>query len=75
TSITGTTIWLGFVHMQHLARNTVNMLLENRHESGAFESLEDLVARLPITLDQLVLLIRMGSLRFTGKSKQELLWQ
>lgn len=75
TSISGDTIYLGFVHMSHLERQTSTMLLDERAENGAYAHLEDLVARLPITLEQLILLIRIGALRFTGKSKKELLWQ
>ena len=75
TTITGDTIFLGFVHMSNLERNTSAMLLDDRAEHGPFHSLDDLVARIPIALEQLILLIRIGAFRFTGKSKKELLWQ
>jgi DNA polymerase III alpha subunit len=37
--------------------------------------MEDLINRVDITLEQLVLLARIGAFRFTGKSKAELLWE
>ncbi|MBX7095866.1 MAG: DNA polymerase III subunit alpha [Flavobacteriales bacterium] len=75
TDIEGQTIWLGFVHMTHLEKKSIQLLLEERNENGPYQSLSDLVERIPIALEQLILLIRVGALRFSGKSKQELLWQ
>ena len=39
-----------------------------------FLDLLDFVNRVPFSLEQLRLLIRVGAFRFTGKSKKELLW-
>ncbi len=40
-----------------------------------YRSLEDFVTRVPVTLDQLIILIRVGAFRFTGKPKAALLWE
>ena len=47
---------------------------EERRENGIYQSLEDLIKRTGIGLEQAIILIRVGALRFTGKSKKELLW-
>ena len=40
-----------------------------------YESIDDFIQRVPITLDQLIILIRVGAFRFTGKPKASLLWE
>jgi len=40
-----------------------------------FSSLEDFVQRVPVSTEQLVILIRVGAFRFTGKPKATLLWE
>ncbi len=40
-----------------------------------YASLDDFIQRVPVTLDQLIILIRVGAFRFTGKQKASLLWE
>jgi error-prone DNA polymerase len=40
-----------------------------------YTSLDDFIQRVPVTLDQLIILIRAGAFRFTGKPKASLLWE
>ncbi|MDP1622565.1 MAG: DNA polymerase III subunit alpha [Bacteroidales bacterium] len=40
-----------------------------------YTSLENFIQRVPVTLDQLIILIRVGAFRFTGKPKASLLWE
>ncbi|HPT13805.1 MAG TPA: hypothetical protein PK796_03375, partial [Bacteroidales bacterium] len=40
-----------------------------------FQSLEDFTNRVAIGLEQAIILIRLNAFRFTGKSKQHLLWE
>jgi DNA polymerase III alpha subunit len=75
TSISGTTIWLGFVHVQNLEQNTINRILNERNSRGPFHSLADFTERIPVTKEQLILLIRLGAFRFTGQQKSNLLWE
>jgi DNA polymerase III alpha subunit len=74
TSILEKNIYIGFIHIQNLENRGVQMLLEEREKEGPYGSLEDLLERVPLGLEQVILLIRISALRFTGKSKKELLW-
>lgn len=75
TRISGKTIYMGFVHVQNLEQNTIAQLLEERAQNGEFLSLTDFVGRINISKEQLVILIRLGAFRFSGKTKAELLWE
>ncbi|NOU58272.1 DNA polymerase III subunit alpha [Marinifilum sp. JC070] len=73
-TIDGKTIWLGFYLLRDLERSTGKKLIEERNKHGNFKSLRDFVKRFPISLEQLIILIRIGAFRFTQKAKKELLW-
>ena len=75
TTLNGRTIFMGFVHLQGLEQQFVERFLAERKARGPFKSLEDFVARVTFSLEQLVLLIRGGAFGFTKKPKAELLWQ
>ena len=75
TCIYGTDIFLGLVHIASLETNTVHEVIREREENGEYSSLENFVKRLDIGLEQLIILIRIGAFRFTGKTKQILLWE
>ena len=74
THIYGTTIYLGFIHIQSLERNVAHRIVEERLRNGPYASLEDFVARIDIGREQLDLLIRIGAFRWTGRTKCELMW-
>ena len=42
---------------------------------GEYTNLEDFIQRVPASLEQVVILIRAGAFRFTGKPKALLLWE
>src|SRR5690606_1020363 len=48
---------------------------EERETHGSYTSLENFVLRTGAALEQLVILIRCGAMRFTGVEKKELLWE
>ena len=50
------------------------MIIDERNECGDYKNLEDFLQRVPIGLEQVIILIRINALRFTGKPKKELLW-
>jgi DNA polymerase-3 subunit alpha len=75
TILDGRTIYMGFVHLQGVERHFVDVFLAERESRGVFVSLEDFMARVPFSLEPLVLLIRGGAFDFTKKPKAELLWQ
>jgi DNA polymerase-3 subunit alpha len=75
TTIYKDDIYLGFIHLGELEKNTGELLLKEREANGKFKNLEDFIKRVSISVEQLRILIRIGAFRFTGKSKKELLWE
>jgi error-prone DNA polymerase len=75
TRIIDKTIYLGFVHVQNLENTFAKKIISEREQNGPYLGLYDFIKRVQVSKEQLNLLIRMGSLRFTGKSKQILLWE
>lgn len=68
------TIHLGFYLLRDLEQGIGRGIVSERKLNGTFNDLRDLVKRVPISLEQLIILIRVGGFRFTGKGKKELLW-
>src|SRR5476651_2623437 len=73
-NISGVDVYLGFVGVHGLNDTFITLIPEERRENGIYQSLEDLIKRTGLGLEQAIILIRVGALRFTGKSKKELLW-
>ena len=73
-SIQNETINIGFYIIHELEHAVAENILIERERNGKFKSLNDFVKRVQISLEQLIILIRAGAFRFTGKSKKELLW-
>lgn len=67
-------IYLGLANIKSLSAETVQLILHERKQRGPFTGLEDLLHRVPLPLEQARILIRAGALRFTGRSKPQLLW-
>jgi len=67
-------IYLGLGLVKDLEHNTIKQLLQCRQEEGPFASLQQFVNRVPISLEQITLLIRVGAFRFCAKDKKNLLW-
>lgn len=67
---------LGFNLVKGVEHAAVVNLVAERQQNGRFLDLEDCVQRVSgLSLDQTVLFIRAGGFRFTGKTKQALLWE
>jgi DNA-directed DNA polymerase III PolC len=75
TVIKGTTIYLGFKFLQSLESKTIQSLLDERHRAGAYKSLDDFIERVPISIEQISILIKIDAFRFTQFHKRELLWE
>ena len=75
TSIHGTDIFIGFIHLLGLERKAITRLISEREKNGDFADLEAFIRRTGLGIEQLILLIRSGAFRFTGKNKPELLWE
>lgn len=67
--------YLGFVGIQGLENRLIELIPQERKQNGNYIDLEDLIKRVYLTLEQALILIRIHALRFTGKTKKELLWE
>lgn len=75
TIIQGETIYLGLIHIGSLEKRLVGQILHQRKQFGDFKDLADFTDRVSVGLEQLIILIRIATFRFTGKTKQMLLWE
>ncbi|NNE31788.1 MAG: DNA polymerase III subunit alpha [Winogradskyella sp.] len=69
------TIYIGFMFLQSFESNTTQRILNERNQNGAFASLDDFIERVPISIEQISILIKINAFRFTGINKRELLWE
>jgi DNA-directed DNA polymerase III PolC len=74
-TILGVDVYLGLVGIHGLEASFTEVIPEERNLNGPYLGLEDLVRRTGLGLEQTIILIRVGALRFTGESKKELLWK
>ncbi|MEZ4777654.1 MAG: DNA polymerase III subunit alpha [Bacteroidia bacterium] len=75
THIIGKDIYLGFIHIKELQHKTAEEIPAERKRRGTFRDMADFVRRIPVSQEQMEILIRTGAFRFTGKSKYTLLWE
>ncbi|MGE0090065.1 MAG: DNA polymerase III subunit alpha [Bacteroidales bacterium] len=75
TRITGPDIYLGFVHIKSLEEKLSKQIINERNARGVYKNFYDFLNRIIIGIEQLKTLIRVGAMRFTNKSKQQLLWE
>jgi len=73
TTLYGTNIYLGFMHIQSLESKIAHLIEEDRNKKGDFSSLEDFINRIPIGIEGVKTLIFIDAFRFTGKTKNQLL--
>ena len=74
-TIEGKTIYLGLNAIQGLEGKNVKVIVDNRAKKGFYKSLNDFINRVPISIDQITLLIRTNAFSFTNRTKKELLWE
>jgi DNA polymerase-3 subunit alpha len=75
TTIYGKEIYLGFIHILSIEEKLAKSIEEIRNTGGPFSDLNDFVERVCPGPEQVILLIRTGAFRFTGKKKAVLLWE
>lgn len=75
STVSGNNLYLGFNLIGELTQHTIETILMERKNNGAFTGLNDFMNRVSLSMEQLRILIRVGALGFTQKSKKELLWQ
>ena len=69
------TIYLGFMFLQSLESKTIQKIVKERQSNGLYNSLDDFIDRVPISIEQISILIKVNAFRFTGTNKRELLWE
>ncbi|MFO7827621.1 MAG: DNA polymerase III subunit alpha, partial [Bacteroidales bacterium] len=75
TSIDGKDIYLGFVHIKSFESKLAQQVVNERINNGVYKTLQNFLSRISMGIEQLKILIRIGAFRFTGKTKQQLLWE
>ncbi|MGB3465015.1 MAG: DNA polymerase III subunit alpha [Cyclobacteriaceae bacterium] len=75
THIENTTIYVGFIHLKSLEKNLGDIIPKERAANGPYKSLDNFIRRVPIGLEQIRILIKVGAFRFLEKSKKTLLWE
>ncbi len=75
TVIYGTDICIGFMFLQSFESKNCKRIVEERKKNGVFISLDDFISRVPISIEQISILIKINAFRFTGRNKRELLWE
>ncbi|MDA8695757.1 PHP domain-containing protein [Flavobacteriales bacterium] len=69
------TITLGFNLVKGVEGAAAAAIERERNANGPYRNLEGFVRRTGTTLEQLLTIIRIGGLRWTGRSKQQLQWE
>lgn len=73
--IKGKTIYLSLGLIAELEKQTVQAIVKERNQNGLFADVYDFTKRVPVSIEQMRLLVRAGAFNFTGKNKKELLWE
>ncbi len=71
----GTEVYLGFLHILELEHASIERIISERNQNGEFSSLDNFMLRCALSVEQAIILIRVGAFRFTQKNKKELLWE
>lgn len=75
TNIDGKQIFLGFNLMKDLEEKTILKILAERSQHGNFENLQNFLDRVEVSLEQLIILIRINAFRTINTDKKKLLWE
>jgi len=73
--IIGNDIYLGLGMISELEHSNIAAIVEERKCNGVFKDLYDFIKRVPLSIEQIRLLVRVGAFNFTEKNKKELLWE
>lgn len=75
TIIRGKTIYLGFHLITGVEVEAIKKLLFYRNQLGKFDTFEQFLNSVTLSLEQVLLLIRIGSFRRLDEKKKNLLWR
>ncbi len=70
----GKQIFIGLAFIKNFETNSVRNILKER-QNAEFTSLEGFIKRVEISLEQLIILIKVGAFRSINSNKKELLWE
>lgn len=74
-TIQGKSIYIGFKFLHAFEHKIGKKILKEREANGLFFDLDDFLDRVPISIEQLMILIKINAFRFTQKNKRALLWE
>ena len=75
TRIIDKTIYIGFDHVLNLENATIDLIIAERNCHDQYLSLLDFIDRVPVTKEQLIILIKLGAFREFGNNKAAMLWE
>lgn len=75
TTIYGKDIYLGYHLLHEFELRSAKKIEHALIHGGIFEDFNDFIDRVKISLEQVIILIRIDAFRFTGKNKRTLLWE
>jgi len=73
--IEGNHIYLGFILLHSFESLNAKKIVLERTKNGSYLDLDDFIARVPISIEQTSILIKINAFKFTGRNKRELLWE
>ena len=73
--IEGKHIYLGFILLHSFEAANAKKIVVERFKNGQYTSLDDFIDRVPISIEQISILIKINAFAFTGRNKRELLWE
>ncbi len=73
--IYGNAIYIGFMLLHSFESANAKKIVSERLANGPYKDLDDFINRVPISLEQIAILIKVNAFRFTGRNKRELLWE
>ena len=72
--IKGTIVFLGLSMVGELEQQLIQQILSERNRNGLFLGISDFIKRVPVSIEQMRLLVRAGAFHFENSNKKELLW-
>ena len=73
--IEGNHIYLGFILLHSFEVANAKKIVMERSRNGLYTDLDDFIDRVPISIEQMAILIKINAFQFTGRNKRELLWE
>ena len=75
TRIEGKHIYLGFILLHAFETAHAKRIVLERSRNGNYTDLDDFIDRVPVSVEQIAILIKINAFKFTGRNKRELLWE